>query len=547
MRASDLDPATPVLVGVGQYAESIDDPGYEALSAADLAGRAAAQALTDTGAEIAAVAAAIDTVAGVRQFEISGPGIEVTLGAADNFPRAVTGRIGADPAHAILEVAGGQAPQSLVTEMAGDIAAGRREVVLLAGAEAISTARHFEGRDDRPDFSETVGGQLDDRGAGLRGLVSWHTVTHGLIGAPVQYAMLENARRARLGLSRAAYDEQMGDLFAPFTRVAAANPLAAAPTERTSAELVTPSERNRPIVDPYPRFVVARDQVNQGAAVLLMSVAAARRLGVAEDRWVFLHGHADLHSAELVERDDLSRYPVAELAVRHALEVADVELDDVDFLDLYSCFPVAVSVVLDALDLAADDPRGLTLTGGLPFFGGSGNNYSMHAIAEAVQRCRAHPDELGLVGANGGTMSKYSVGLYSARPVGWRPDRSAELQAEVDAWPTTPYTHTPEGWATIETYSVRFLPDDRRAGTVVGRLEATGERFLAKTSGADTEMLDLLAGPDPVGQRAYVRAFDDANRVTTSQERMDATRPRPPAGPDRSETDRQAAEFDALL
>ena len=546
MRHHELDPATPVLVGVGQHAERIDDPAYAGLSAADLGGRAAAAALRDAGGDAAAVAAAIDTVAGVRQFEISTPIAEAPLGRADNYPRAVARRIGADPASAILEVAGGQVPQKLVTEMAGAIAAGEREVVLLVGSEAISTTRHLAERDPRPDFTEQVGGQLEDRGLGLRGLVFWQTVIHGLLDAPVQYALFENARRARLGLSREEYAARMGDLFAPFTEVAAANPYAAAPTARTAEELVTPSERNRPIVDPYPRFLVARDQVNQGAAVLLTSVAAARRLGIPEDRWVFLHGHADLRERDFFDRADLSRYPAAGLAVQHALDVAGAKLGDVTHLDLYSCFPVAVSSVLDALDLEPDDERGLTLTGGLPFFGGAGNNYSMHAIAEAVGRCRSDHEALALVGANGGMLSKYSVGLYSARPVAWRPDRSAEVQAEIDARPAPELDPHPEGWATVETCTVRFGRSGRRTAIVVGRLEDGGARFMANALEDDDEVLDLLVGADPVGQRVYVRAGEDHHRVTTTRERMDAARPS--TGPvDWTEVDRRAAEFESSL
>jgi acetyl-CoA C-acetyltransferase len=547
MLTSHLDSTTPVLVGVGQCAERIDEPRYEGLSAADLAGRAAAYALVDTGASPTALAAAIDTVAGVRQFETSTPIAEAPLGKADNFPRAVATRVGADPAHAVLEIAGGQAPQSLVTEMAAAIARGEREVVLLAGSEAISTTRHLAATEDPPDFTEHVGGQLEDRGIGLRGLVSWHTATHGLVDAPVQYALFENARRARLGLGREEYAAGMGELFAPFTEVAARNPLAAAPTVRTAAELATPSERNRPIVDPYPRFLIARDQVNQGAAVLLMSVGAARRLGVPEDRWVFLHGHADVRSPDLLDREDLSGYPAGVLAVQLALEVAGAKLDDVTFLDLYSCFPVAVSSLLEGLGLAADDPRGLTLTGGLPFFGGAGNNYSMHAIAEAVRRCRTDAGELGLVTANGGMLAKLSVGIYSARPAPWRGDRSADLQAEIDAWPTAAFTEHPEGWARIETYTVRYGRKGRRTGIVVGRLEDTGERFLANALEDDAEILGALDEPEPIGQRIYVRSLKHGNRVTTTQERMDATQPEGVTDADRAETARQAAEFESVL
>lgn len=537
-----LDPTTPVLVGVGQYAERVEDAGYEALSAADLAGRAAARALADAKADAERLAAAIDTVAGVRQFEAAMG--DSPLGRSDNFPRAVARRIGADPREAILDVVGGQSPQSLVTEMAAAIAAGEREVVLLTGAEAISTARHLAGRADAPDFTEAVGGQLTDRGNALRGLVFWQTVIHGLLRAPIQYGLFENARRARLGLSRARYAATMGALFAPFTEVAADNPYAAAPTRRSAEELATPTDRNRMIVDPYPRFLIARDQVNQGAAVVLTSVGAARRLAIPEDRWVFLHGHADLRCRDLFDRQDLSAYPAAGIAVRHALEVAGTALDELTHLDLYSCFPVAVSSVLDELGLAPDDSRGLTLTGGLPFFGGAGNNYSMHAIAEAVDRCRTDPAATALVVANGGMLSKCSVGVYAARPAPWRPDRSAELQSEIDAWPAPALEPHPEGWGRIEASTARVRGDATGPFVVVGRLEESGARFMANELEDDPDIAELLAG-DPVGRRVYVRAFADHNRVTVSRERMDAVRPYEDV--DWTDYERRAREFEDPL
>ena len=112
MSQPSVDPRTPVIVGVGQASERLDAPGYQRLSPVGLAAAAAAEALADTGADPAAVAAAIDTVAGVRQFENSVPGARAPLGRSDNYPRSVAGRIGADPARAVLEVTGGQAPQT---------------------------------------------------------------------------------------------------------------------------------------------------------------------------------------------------------------------------------------------------------------------------------------------------------------------------------------------------------------------------------------------------------------------------------------------------
>lgn len=531
---TEIDPRTPVLIGVGQAADRYGEEGYEALSAVALAARAAERALADTGtADPKAVASAIDTVAGIRQFEISAPRASAPLGKSDNYPRSVAGRIGAAPERAILEVGGGQGPQHLVTELAGEIAAGNGRVALAFGSEAISTARALAKADDRPDFTEHPGGTLEDRGYGLKGLVSMEGASHGLIGAPSQYALCENARRARLGLTRQQYAAEIGRLFAPFTKVAAANPYAAAPVERGAEELMTPTEANRPIADPYPRYVVARDQVNQGAAVLLASVEAARELGVPEDRWVYLHGHADLRERDLMDRPDLSESPAAKLAAQLALRMAGVAADEVATWDFYSCFPIPVfNAAVDGLGLDPADPRGLTVTGGLPFFGGAGNNYSMHAIAETVQKLRDKPGTYGFVGANGGIMSKYSAGVYSTTATEWRADpvAEAEAQAAVNDAPAPPQVTRARGWATIETYTVTHDRKGNRTGIVIGRLETTGERFVARNVPGDDAILGLLTDtPEPIGQRVWVFSTGPGNRVTTTPQRAaELNPPKPP-------------------
>ncbi len=527
MTYQDLDPRTPVLVGVGEASERIGEPGYRRLSAVELAAAAVREAVGDSGADPSEVAAAVDTVAGVRQFEISAPGIRSPLGRSTNYPRSVAARVGAAPRRAILEVVGGQGPQRLVNEMAAAIASGEAQVVLVFGSEAISTAQHLAKAEDKPDFSESVEGDLEDRGYGLKGLVSRQQAAHGLTDAPSQYALFDNARRARLGQTREEYAAGMGALFAPFTKVAAANPHAAAPVERTAEELVTPSEKNRFIAEPYTRYVVAREKVNQGAAVLLMSVAEARRLGVPSERWVFLHGHADLRERGLLGRADLSSAPAAVLAVRHALEQAGIGADELAVIDLYSCFPIAVSAVCDGLGLPADGSRELTVTGGLPFFGGAGNNYSMHAIAETVRRLRTQPGAYGLVGANGGSLSKYSAGVYSTTPTPWRPDRSAALQAELDSRPGVEQAVQADGWGTIETYTVKHGRGGKRTGIVVGRLEGDGRRFIATTD--DERTLGLLTVGEPIGRRVYVRSFGQGNRVAVDDALMDDLFPPRPA------------------
>ncbi|CAJ1494541.1 acetyl-CoA acetyltransferase [[Mycobacterium] kokjensenii] len=507
-----IDPRTPVVVGVGQSAERIDDADYRAMSPVQLAAAAAQAALADCGADTEQVASAIDAIVATRAFEISIPKAPAPLGKSNNFPRSVARLIGADPARAVLDKVGGQGPQKLLTEFAGEIVAGAADVVLLCGSDATSTLRHFAKSETKPDFNETVDGQLEDRGYGLEDFVERYTVIHGLTGAPVQYALLENARRAGLGMSKADYLQSMAELFAPMSKIAAKNPFSASPVERSVDELTTVNASNRMICDPYPRLLVARDQVNQGAAALVMSVAAAQRLGVPEDRWVFLHGHADLREQRLLERPDLGAYPAAVAATAEALEMAGIGFGDVAAMDLYSCFAVPVFNICDAFGLAADDPRGLTLTGGLPFFGGAGNNYSMHAIAEAVAFARSAPGKFAFVGANGGMQSKYAAGVYATTPVPWQADRSAELQARADAAAqAVPVTESAEGPATVETYSVRH-DWKTPTGIIIGRLDADGTRFLATTE--DEDLVALLSDGDPLGASVTVRAFDYGNRCT---------------------------------
>ena len=514
---SDVADNTPVLIGVGEASERIDAPSYAALSPADLAGKAAAAALADAGAP--GLAAHIDVICGIRQFEISGPNAKPPFGASNNFPRSVGKRIGAEPARAVLEIVGGQGPQHLVNEFCHAIAAGEAQMVLLAGAEAISTVRHLTARGETRDWAEDAPGSLEDRGFGGEGMLTRDLAYAGGRTPITVYAMFENARRARLGLSRDAYRLEMGRLFAPFTDVAARNPHAMSPEARSAEDLAAITAENRLTSDPFPRRMVARDQANQGAAVLLTSAGKARALGVPEAKWVYLHGGADVRERSVMERADLSRSPASAAAVRRALEAAGVALSKLAAFDLYSCFPIAVFNICDALGLAPTDPRGLTVTGGLPFFGGAGNNYSMHAVASMARKLRRLPGTTGLVGANGGFLSKYSVGVYSTKPAEWRGFDSAPLQREADGWAAPELASDYSGEATIETYTIDYAGKEPR-GVVIGRTPS-GARFAAAAE--DVAIVRQLIDQDPLGGRLTVAHQDDGRIMVTAFEPALAT------------------------
>ena len=505
-----VDPRTPVIVGVGQFTENIDEPGYRGMSAVELATDAARAALTDTGADVHAVATAIDAVVGLRQFEISGP-MPAKLGKSNNYPRSVMQRLGAQPARSVLEPVGGQGPQKLVTEFCGAIANGEADVVMIIGSEPGSTARYFADRDDKPDFTEHVDGQLEDRGHRSDQYISEYTVKHGLTGAPVQYGLLDNARRARLGLSVDDYRQQMAELFAPFSKVAAKNPFSSSPVERSVEELDHRHRREpddlRPVSAAAGRPRSGQPGCRRGADVggrRAPARCARGEVGVpARPRRPGRAGPAGPRR---------SRAPAPRRCWPRArrLRVAGIGVDDIATFDLYSCFPFPVFVVCDALGLAADDPRGLTLTGGLPYFGGPGNSYSLHGIAETVGQMRDKPGRFGLVGANGGIMSKYSVGVYSTEPVDWRHDRSAELQRQIAALPTVPSPRRRRPRArsrpTRCATTGRCAPGSSSAGSMP---TAPGSWRSPKT----TDLVDLMSDGDPLGVHIVVTSTEHGNRA----------------------------------
>src|SRR5262249_55382311 len=161
--------------------------------------------------------------------------------------------------------------------------------------------------------------------------------------------------------------------------------------------------------------------------------------------------------------------------------------------------------------------------------GSPGNNYSMHAVATMVEKLRATPEAFGLVGANGGYLSKYSVGIYSARPAEWKKCDSRPLQTENDALPAPAEATHPNGPARVETYTVVYEKGLPAYAVVVGSLEQTRERFFANTVDGDEQTLKQFVDGDPLDRTIYVRSFGIGNRITFTEARMNELFPPTPA------------------
>lgn len=519
-----INDSTPVLIGVGQYCERLDDVGYRQLSPTDLAAEAAKAACDDAQAATELVSR-IDAIYAVRTVADSVPTpmrhLRAPFGSPNNVPAAVAKRLGATPGVQVYSPACGDEPQKLVGEICERLHAGEFQLALLCGAEAASTQRAAQAAKRSLDWTEEYPSELDDRHWNVGAMRTKHMNDQNMLTPTTVYPLLEQARRKRLGLTREDYALEMGRLLAPFSEVAHANPHASSQKQWSAQAIATVSAENRLISDPHPISVVARDQVNQGAAVLLTTVGLARELGVPEHQWVYLHGYSALDERGVLEREDLGSSPAMALAYEQALQEAGVGIEAIRYLDIYSCFPIAVFSAIDALNIKPDDPRGLTLTGGLPFFGGPGNNYSMHALAEMVQRLRAEPGSLGLVGANGGFLSTHAVGVYSTTPKPFKTCDSRTRQARINALPAPTLTLSPTGWGSVESYTVLHDKQGPREVIVIGRLDNTGERFVANSVGEDTEALQSFSGQDGLALKICVRHLQGVNRFAMSEASLD--------------------------
>jgi acetyl-CoA C-acetyltransferase len=271
------------------------------------------------------------------------------------------------------------------------------------------------------------------------------------------------------------------------------------------------------VVYPYTKLMNANIFTDQAAAVLLCSPEAARDAGVAADRLVYLHAGADGADRQfLTERWSLAESPGLRAVTGDTLAAAGVGPDDIARFDLYSCFPSAVQTAMQELGLAGPaggDDRPLTLTGGLSFFGGPGNNYVTHSVGAMLDACRADPGSLGLVTGVGYFLTKHSAGLYSTRP----PERGfvrvdpAETQARIDATPARVPAGAYAGPATVEATAVPFNREGGPALGLLATLTPDGRRALANCT--DPSALAEMTTEEWAGRPVELTTDGTVNRL----------------------------------
>ncbi len=484
----------PVIVGAGQLtnrSQRLDD----AVEPVEMMARAARVAEADAG--VKGLLERVDSVQVVNIISWPYP----------DAPGLLAQRLGARPAHKLYSAVGGETPQRLVNTAAQAIVEGERRIVLIAGAEALNSRRLARRLGERLPW--TVRGNPEHVSGDTRAGFSEVEARHGATMPVRVYPLFENAIRANLRLSIGEHRERLGRLCSRLTEVAARNPYAWFRQARSPGEISAVGPANRMVCFPYPKLMNAIIETDQSAAVIVTGSQTARELGIPEARWVYLWGCGDANDNWFVsERVNYHFSPAVRAATQRALGMAGITVNDIAAFDLYSCFPSAVQLALDALGLKPDDPRPLTVTGGLPYAGGPGNNYVSHSIAAMVERLRQRREEFGMVTGLGWFATKHSAGVYSARRPSkpWRRADPATDQANVDAMESPPFVEQADGAALIETYTVPFdRSGEPEQAIIIGRLGegGSGARFFSNTD-PDRELMWQMTREEFLGRRGRV-------------------------------------------
>ncbi|KUI43632.1 acetyl-CoA acetyltransferase [Mycobacterium sp. IS-1590] len=469
-----MEPRTPVLVGYGQVNQRDENLDVSPIDLMVAAARDAADPRVLEAADSV-------RVVNLLSWRYRDPGLLLAQGLhADNATTRYTG-------------VGGNTPQSLVNEACRDIQNGRAEVVLIAGGETWRTRTRLRAKGVRPnwprqDESVPMAEGADD-GVPMAGPAE---IKISLDRPAYVYPMFEQAVRVAAGESDEQHRRRIGELWAQFSAVAAGNPHAWVRDALPAEQIWQPGPSNRMISWPYPKLMNSNNMVDQAAVLVLTSAEKATHLQIPRERWVFPYSGTDSHDTYAIgERAEFHTSPAIRIGGRRSLELAGVGIDDVELIDVYSCFPSAVQVAANELGLPIGDPaRPLTVTGGLTFAGGPWNNYVTHSIATMAERLVAAPGTLGLITANGGYLTKHSFGVYGTEPPPHE-FRWEDVQSEVDREPTRAAL---VDWAGVGTVEAWTTPFDR---------EGSPEKaFLAVRTPDDSRVLAVI--PDAAGAAATV-------------------------------------------
>ena len=229
------------------------------------------------------------------------------------------------------------------------------------------------------------------------------------------YAIIESAMRYKNQYSLKEHENFLGSYYERFSQIASKNSHAWNHKIFTAEEIKTPSSRNQRIAYPYNKLHNSSWNVNQASALILTSDEIADKLKIPLDKRVYpLVSSETNHMIGVIQRPDLTSPVGLKLATKYLIETAEKNNIKPTFYELYSCFPVAVQLFAEALNIPDNIDK--TITGGMPFAGGPLNNYMLHATAQMIMRIRDNNSEVGLITGVSGMMTKQALAIWGKNP-----------------------------------------------------------------------------------------------------------------------------------
>jgi len=496
------DSNTPVVVGVSQFTLKEKNP-EKFLDPLQMLTRIARESADDSGIGKELIKN-LDTV-GV---------VNVAGWTPQNPPGLVAEALGVKVKTELTTEVGGELALTLVNRVAERIIEGSTNVAFIGGSNNLAQATLAMKLQIPIKWPEGGEGAPERLGATTPGNSDLEKL-YGINAPTNVYPMIENALRARRKRGIDEHQQKIGELMHTFTTVAANNPHAWFPIERSVEEIITVNKLNRMISFPYPKYMNAVLNTDQAAGIFLISQAAADRLGVAQDKRVYWWGGANTYERSwfVSERAALSESPALKECATRTFNNTGVTIDDIQHIDFYSCFPVAVELGCEAYGVAEKDPRGLTVTGGLPYAGGPGNNYPMHSLTTMIDRLRDNQTDKGLVTGNGWYVTKHSSSIWSTEANPNQPTSNPKVEPTTGPNPLT-VIEIANGDAVVDTYTVNYSRDGKpEHGIVLGHLQANGERFIANIE-TDDKILEDFVSKEAVGRAGTVSYCDDRNIFT---------------------------------
>ena len=478
------DDRTPVIVGCG---EAVDRPAMlsHALDPIRLMALAARRANEDAGGGMLHRVDRLDVV-NLVSWRYANP------------PTELAARLGIAPRSLSYAPIGGETPTKMIHEAALTIARGEAQCVLIAGGEAQHSAARAqkEGTDlPWPPFAHDAPARVERA-----------TYLHPLaiaLGAsmPVNvYPFYDMASAYAWGQTPAAAQVESAELWARYAAVAADNPSSWLGRRYTAGDIARATPDNRLIAWPYTKLMVANPMVNQGAAVILTSLAVARAAGIDPAAMIYpIGGAAADEPRDYLARDDYAASPAQDAVLARALDLNDGR--PFDAVELYSCFPCVPKMARRTLGLGENVLP--TVTGGLTFFGAPLNDYMLHATAAMVRRLRSDGGT-GLLYGQGEFVTKHhALALGSARPDrSLDQDYSVASDAEKRRGTVPPIGSPTDGTATLETATILYRRDGTvDHGVVILRIK-DGARTMAAVAPDDRATLAMITDPGryPVGR-----------------------------------------------